>query len=415
MGFEPQPGRLISAGALLLATAALGAGSSYQANDTALSLVFGGSALAALLSIALIRRGIGAMAAAARVPAIEVPIGVPQDRAQLSARVLALESQLEHAPIALFRVCPSQLHAVEPVNASARRLLAPGHATDVEEVQRALARLAVGQRSVIDIDTERGTERSLATAGSMTVEGHPQRLVALMPMEAELEAEAMHAWQKLVHVLTHEIMNSLTPVASLSKTSRELLVGVSSSLPADIANDLDVALDAISRRADSLTHFVSGYRALASVPEARPQRVVVQEMFARLSALVAPSWQARGGRAVFVVEPDSLELMADPGQLEQALVNLLTNAAEATADLAAPEVYASAKSARGGRLRIEVCDNGPGVQDDLIADIFTPFFSTKKRGSGIGLAMVRQLIHRNGGAVRYAKSIGGGARLIVTF
>jgi signal transduction histidine kinase len=415
MGFESHPRHLVSAGSLLLGAAALAAGASYQANGALFPLALVGSGCAALLAIALIRRGVAALVAAARAPAIEVPVGVPQDHAQLAARVLALESQFEHAPIALFRVSASQHTAVDPINASARRLLAPGHATDVEEVRRALGKLVAGQRSVIDIDTERGTERTLATAGSMIVEGHPQRLVALMPMEAELEAEAMHAWQKLVRVLTHEIMNSLTPVASLSKTSRELLAGAGGHLPADIASDLDIALDAISRRADSLTHFVSGYRALASVPEAKPQRVVLAQMFARLSALVAPSWQERGGRAVFAVEPDSLELMADPGQLEQALVNLLTNAAEATADLAGPEVTIIARLARGGRLRIEVCDNGPGVQADLIGEIFTPFFSTKQRGSGIGLAMVRQLVHRNGGAVRYAKSIVPGARFIVTF
>lgn len=337
---------------------------------------------------------------------------MPPDQALLAARAFGLESQLEHAPIALFRILPSR---VEPVNASARRLLAPGRASDVPALQRALAELTVGQRCVIDFDTERGTERALATASAMTVNGEPQRLVALMPMEDELEAEAMQAWQKLVHVLTHEIMNSLTPVASLSQTSRDLLRGAGGQLPADVADDLDIALEAITRRADSLTQFVGGYRSLASVPEAMPQRIVVARMFARLSALVAPAWEARGGRAVFTVEPDSLELMADPGQLEQALVNLLQNAAEACAGQAAPEVRVSARLARGGRLHIAVSDNGPGVQDDLIAAIFTPFFSTREKGSGIGLAMVRQLVHRNGGAVRYARSVGGGARFVVTF
>lgn len=415
MGSESLPRHLVSAGALLLAAAGFGAGASSHADGAAAPLALVGSGCAALLAIALIRRGVAAMRTAVQAPAIEVPVGVPRDHAQLAQRLLAVESQLEHAPIALFRVGGAECPAVEPLNVSARRLLAPGHATDLAAVQRALGRLVAGQRSIIDIGTERGAERTLATAGSLIVEGSPQRLVALMPMEAELEAEAMHAWQKLVHVLTHEIMNSLTPVASLSRTARELLAGAGGNLPADIATDLDIALDAISRRADSLTHFVGGYRALASVPAAKPQRIVVAQMFARLSALMAPSWQQRGGRAVFTVEPDSLELMADPGQLEQALVNLLANAAEATSDLAAAKVSVSARLGRGGRLRIEVCDNGPGVQDALLADIFTPFFSTKQRGSGIGLAMVRQLAHRNGGAVRYVKSVGPGARFIITF
>lgn len=404
---DQRPKRLVLAGAALLAIAAWSAGSA-----TAAPVRLGASAVAALAAAALIRRGLTALS---QLPPLEVAVGVPPDQALLAARALGLESQLEHAPVALFRIFPSRQNAVEPANASARRLMAPGRASDVAALHRALAGLAVGQRCIIDFDTERGSERALATANAMTIDGDPQRLAALMPMEDELEAEAMQAWQKLVHVLTHEIMNSLTPVASLSQTSRDLLRGAGDVLPADLAGDLDIALEAITRRADSLTQFVSGYRSLASVPEAKPQRITVSRMFARLSALVAPSWQARGGRATFHVEPDSLELMADPGQLEQALVNLLKNAAEASAGHDTPEVKVTARLARGGRLHIAVSDNGPGVQDELMADIFTPFFSTREKGSGIGLAMVRQLVHRNGGAVRYARPVGGGARFIITF
>jgi len=432
MAFESHPRHAVAAGALLLAAGAWHAGGAGSA---------GVAAAACLAGAGLVWCGLAAFGQAQRLAPLEVAVGLTPDQARSAARVLALEAQLEHAPIALFLVhelVHDLVHApvhdrvhdrvhdsvhtavagvrVEAVNANARRLLAPGRATDPASVHRTLATLAAGQRKVIDFDTEHGAERALATAGAMTVEGQPQRLVALMPMEDELEAEAMQAWQKLVHVLTHEIMNSLTPVASLSRTSRDLLAGA--ALPPDIAQDLDIALDAISRRADSLTHFVGGYRALASVPEARRQRVVVADMFARLSALVAPAWQARGGRADFIVEPGSLELMADPGQLEQALVNLLKNADEATAHLAAPQVSVSARLARGGRLRIEVADNGPGVRDDVAADIFTPFFTTKLSrggGGGIGLALVRQLVHRNGGAVRHARPIGPGARFIMTF
>ncbi|HEY0489771.1 MAG TPA: sensor histidine kinase [Telluria sp.] len=373
-------------------------------SDIVAGVVF--AAVVALLALVYVRR---AIAAAARLPSLEVAPAAPRD-----AALLGLEAQLEHAPVALFRIDSGSPEHLAPVNASARRLLAPGRASDVDQLRLTLAGLAAGQRRVIDFDTGRGIERALATANALTVEGKPQRLFALLPMEDELEAEAMQAWQKLVHVLTHEIMNSLTPVASLSRTSRDLLAA-SVSLPPDLARDLDIALDAISRRADSLAHFVGGYRSLAAVPEARPQRVVLHELFARMSVLVAPAWQARGGRAVFAADPESLEMMADPGQLEQALFNLVKNAAEATAAVTAPEVAVTARLAHGGRLRIEVCDNGPGVQDDLLAHIFTPFFSTRQSGGGIGLAMVRQLVHRNGGSVRYAKSLGRGARFILTF
>ena len=406
---------MLAAGAGMLAAAAFGAGVSFQAGAAASGATMTASGLAALLGLAMIRHGWSGLLAASSLPPMERPVGLPQDQAQLAARALALETQLEFAPIALFRLSDGPAAAFEPVNANARRLLAPGRVADVAALRNTLAALVAGRRSVVDVDTEHGSERALAIASTLTVEGQPQRLVALMPMEDELKAEAMQAWQQLVHVLTHEIMNSLTPVASLSHTSRELLAGVRGNLPADVAEDLDLALDAISRRADSLTHFVSGYRALASVPEAQPQRIAVAAMFARLSALAAPAWLARGGSARFDTEPAALELMADPGQLEQALVNLIQNAAEACAGQPTPQVAVGARLARGGRLRIEVCDNGPGVPDHLLADIFTPFFTTKSKGSGIGLAMVRQLVHRNGGTVRYAKAVGGGARFVITF
>ena len=414
MPFDAWPRACICAGTLALAAAAAVAGARYQAVGTVLSFGFIGCVWVCLLALALIRRGTLVLASSA-ASRIEIPVGAPQQHAHLVARVLALELQLEHAPVALFRIDLAAEPLTEPLNASARHLLAPGRAVDGPAVKRALAALVAGERSVIEFATEQGTERALATAGAMIVQGKPQRLAALLPMENELEAEAIQAWQKLVHVLTHEIMNSLTPVASLSRTLRSLLDGVRTSMPAATVQDFDTSLDAISRRADSLTHFVSGYRVLASVPDAQPQPVVVAHMFARLAVLVAPSWQARGGNAVFAVEPESLELMADAGQLEQALMNLVINAAEASAGQDAPQLSVTARAARGGRLRIEVCDNGPGVPDALVADIFTPFYSTKSRGSGIGLALVRQLIHRNGGAVRYAKSVGSGARFVITF
>jgi signal transduction histidine kinase len=404
--------RNVAAGAALLACSSWIAGASWPAPGISIAC-----AAAAGLALVLLMRGLNALVPASQAIPVEVPVGVPQDQAALTAQLLMLEAQLEHAPIALF--CIDAHEQTSALNANARRLLAPGRATDIDGLFHQLGALMPGQRCMIDFDTERGVERAVAIAVAMTVEGQPQRIAALMPVENELEAEAMQAWQRLVQVLTHEIMNSLTPVASLSHTSRELLAGIAAKLPdrasQELACDIDVALDAISRRADSLTHFVGSYRSLASVPVAQPQAVAVAELFARLSTLVAPAWQARGGRAVFSVEPASVELMADPGQVEQALINLLKNAEEATFGRTAPEVAVAAKLSRGGRLRIEIRDNGPGVKDDAIPHIFTPFFSTKERGSGIGLAMVRQLVHRNGGTVRYAKPVGQGACFVIVF
>lgn len=329
---------------------------------------------------------------------------------------LAVESRLEHAPVALFRI----EHAagdgkVTPLNANARRLLAPGRVVEPARLFAQLTAQPAQGRALVAFETERGAERAMVAVSSLIVHGEPQRIAALLPVESELESETLNAWRQLVQVLTHEIMNSLTPVASLSGTAQGLLKELAPQLDAAAAADLEGALDAIARRAASLAEFVGSYRSLSAMPEPRPERVELGALLERLSTLLGPSWRARGGALRIEVEPPSLTLMADPGQLEQALINLLKNAGEATAGVAQPTATVHARLVRGARLRIDVSDNGPGIPDALLPHVFTPFFTTKKQGRGIGLALVRQLVHGNGGTVRYLRSPGGGARFAISF
>ncbi|WP_426106533.1 sensor histidine kinase [Massilia sp. TSP1-1-2] len=395
-------------------TLALAAGAGALRDSPRLAVL----CMLAAVALALVAwRAVAALGARGARPAAGKSPALALEQQTLLDNALALEARLEHAPIALFRIdlAPGATALVCALNANARRLVAPGRATDPDDLYRQLIAQPVDRRSMIGFDTERGVERALVAVSALSVRGSAQRLVALMPVESELEAEALNAWRQLVHVLTHEIMNSLTPVASLSRTAYDLLDDLREHLPADVNTDLAVALDAISRRAGSLVEFVGSYRSLSNVPPARAELLALSELFERVAILVAPAWRARGGSASFSVEPASLVLMVDAGQLEQALINLLGNAFEATAQVAGAHVNVSARLGRGARLRIDVVDNGPGVPDALIAHIFTPFFTTKKQGGGIGLAMVRQLIHCNGGTVRYAKSIGPGARFVITF
>jgi signal transduction histidine kinase len=273
----------------------------------------------------------------------------------------------------------------------------------------------MGRRTMLSFESEQGDERALVSISSLTVQGQQHKLVALLPVETELEAEALNAWRQLVHILTHEIMNSLTPVASLSRTAHDLLEELKPELPQDVTDDLQLALDTISRRADSLQRFIASYRELSKIPPAQAEAVSLAQVFARLETLLAPVWHARQAQLKFELEVPSLQIMIDPDQLEQSLINLIKNAEEATRKVAQAQVVVSAKMIRGGRLKIEVCDNGPGVPEELIAHIFTPFFTTKAQGSGIGLALVRQLIHNNYGSVRYAKTVHGGARFVLVF
>jgi signal transduction histidine kinase len=408
MGFKPRL-RLLLCIAMLMGISAFGATQAQSPRWLVLC------ALLVLLIAELCRRTILELEASARIPSEEMTQPIPADRRQQQDDLLRLEAQLEHAPVALFRIDQSPgAETVTPLNNYARRIIAPGRASDLSGLYANLLNQGERPRNIISFETDRGEERALVAVNTMTIQGKAQRMLALLPIESELESAALEAWQQLVRVLTHEIMNSLTPIASLSRTAHELLAEFRADLPSEASDDLSTALDAISRRAGSLVEFVASYRTLTAIAPAVPQRVNLQALFARLSALVTPVWQVKGGQVEFSIEPASLELMIDAGQLEQALINLLQNAAEATVDTDGRAASVHARLTRGGRLRIEVRDNGPGVPDALIPHIFTPFFSTKSRGGGIGLAMVRQLIHANGGTVRYVKSTSAGARFVVT-
>jgi signal transduction histidine kinase len=411
-----EAGLKVSALLATIGIALLGFGAGALRDSPRLAVLCGLAALPLAMSL---WRCLDRLAVLRRDPLPPTP-GLPIGQQALVDNALALEARLEHTPVALFRIDGAGGDGqVAPLNANARKLVAPGRASDPADLYRQLVAQPGEQRALIHFETERGAERALLAVSSITLQGRAQRMAALMPVESELEAEALHAWRQLVHVLTHEIMNSLTPVASLSHTAYELVGEFRGALPQDVGTDLTTALDAIRRRADSLVDFVSSYRSLSNVPAARPERVRLDALFERVAALVGPAWRARGGDVDFSVEPASLELMADPGQLEQALINLLKNAYEATGDQGggsgAGQAWVAARLVRGARLRIEVSDDGPGVPEGLAAHIFTPFFTTKKQGGGIGLAMVRHLVHENGGTVRHARSVGRGARFVITF
>ena len=342
---------------------------------------------------------------------------------------LALESRLEHAPVALWqwsRAGAGQA-TVQALNNAARRLLAPGGARDREDL---LARLAAhaqaeaqgaSEHGLFGYESERGTERCLLASREWVLQQQSVRLLAMMPVESELEAETLKAWRQLVHVLTHEIMNSLTPIASLSRTAQDLLR--ETPMPEADKQDLTLAMDTIARRADALAAFVGNYRKVSEWPEPQREPMVLSELFARLEQLVGADWRARGGEARFELESPSLSLMADAGQLEQALLNLIKNSAQACAGLAQPRLIVRARLVRGARLSLEVRDNGPGVPAGMENDIFLPFVSTKPStqqdqaagGQGIGLAVVRNLVHGMGGSVRYVKPVSGGACFVLTF
>ncbi|MFG6463315.1 sensor histidine kinase [Roseateles sp. DXS20W] len=315
-----------------------------------------------------------------------------------------LDAALEHAPLALWRLTAG--HAPLALNAAARRLIAPGRAVEPAALLALLD--ADPGRRVVTLPTEHGQERAVLAVSALTVQGEAWRLAALAPIESELETEALGAWRQLVQVLTHEIMNSLTPIASLAGSAPALL-------DAGEVDELRAALAALARRAAHLQGFVERYRSVSQPPAPTLADTPLAPLLQAVQRLVAPAWEAAGGSVALSVAPETLALRTDAAQLEQVLINLAQNALQACAGRPSPQLLIEARLSRGARLRLTVADNGPGVPPGLEQRIFTPFFTTRDGGSGVGLAVVRQLVHGLGGTVRHAKRPGGGACFVLTF
>lgn len=383
--------RLVLASLLLLAAGAMAAVAQASARTWV------GAALLFVIGLALAWPLTRSRAPVTREP--EPP------RARDEQLVLLLQAQLEHLPVAAWVKTGDR--PLKPLSSRARRLAAPGGVRDPAALAQLLG--ASERAGPVMLDTERGSERWQLQRQDLAVDGQAQTLLVLVPLEQELESESLLAWQQLLKVLTHEIMNSLTPIRSLSQTAQGLLDDPEN------AADLRTALDAIARRSDHLATFVTNFRKLSQWPTPTMAPVDLQAVFNRLQQVIGRAWSARGGEVTFELASPSLRLLADEGQLEQVMLALIQNAEHATADMAAPRLWVQARQSRGGRLQIVVRDNGPGVPPGLERQIFLPFFSAREGGHGIGLTVVRQLMYGMGGRVRHVRPLETGAAFVLSF
>ncbi|WP_426169835.1 sensor histidine kinase [Sandarakinorhabdus sp. DWP1-3-1] len=237
------------------------------------------------------------------------------------------------------------------------------------------------------------------------------RIVAVQPIQQELDRAELAAQTDLVRVLTHEIMNSMTPVTSLSATAAGLIAAADRGDDPAIS-DARAAIETVARRAEGIMHFVRTYRQLTRPPELRRGHVDVTILFAELARLFESDWPALP--LAVTVEPAALSIDADPDLLAQLLINLLRNAAEAVAGRPDPQLSMAATLLKGGRVAIDIVDNGPGIAAELRQDIFLPFFSTKADGTGVGLSLARQIALAHDGALVCEPVDGGGTRFRLT-
>ena len=229
-------------------------------------------------------------------------------------------------------------------------------------------------------------------------------MVSLQNIHTELEAKEMDSWQKLIRVLTHEIMNSITPIVSLSSTVKTLLIDEENlKLRQDIdPDDIDSAqsaLNTIERRSRGLLNFVEVYRNLTRIPKPSFRHFEIGELFENIRLLLEPKVEEQTIQCNYRVVPPGLKLTADPDLIEQVLINLVINSIHAVRDVENPRIDIVATVENMNHINIAVSDNGYGIKPDNLEQIFVPFFTSKKEGSGIGLSLAREIMRLHKGNI----------------
>ena len=316
--------------------------------------------------------------------------------------------------------------AVQLMNSAAKKILdrpALNHIQDLQSLSPAfvdvLMNLKTGEHDLIKIDTERDWLQLSVHATRFNLLDQSFVLVSLQNISAELEEKELEAVQHMTRVLAHEIMNSITPIASLAGIAKTQLTPtvMSADHPAETEalNDLRDALDTIEKRSQGLLHFVESYRKMARIPRPEFKHLQVQELFGRVIKLLAPAAENKGISIEVQVEPLSLSVLADPDLIEQALINLLKNAIEAIQPESNGHIQLEGVLDRRSKVQLKITDNGPGIPAEVMNQIFVPFYSTKPTGSGIGLSLSKQIMRRHGGSLRVQSQQGGPTMFTLRF
>jgi signal transduction histidine kinase len=339
---------------------------------------------------------------------------------------LYLEALVEHVSVAL--LCLDDDGNVTLMNRQAKLLFRTPHLHTLESLKRIdpslpplLDSLNENDRTLVRLRIDNESLQLALFVTSFQLLDRNYRLISFQNIRDELEQREVAFSQKLIKVMTHEIMNSVTPIIALCKVIEEsILEGAvdridTASPPSTNKNDLLRSVASIQSRGGGLLRFVQAYSSLTSLPLPDLSRIEVSELFDQLNTLLAPTLEPRH-IALEIQSPGSdLFVEADAAQIQQVLINLVNNAVDALDGKPNGQIVLSATRDRLGKTMIKVADNGPGIEEDALEQIFVPFFTTKKNGTGVGLSVSRQIMFLNKGLISVRTDPGGGSEFRLHF
>jgi signal transduction histidine kinase len=285
------------------------------------------------------------------------------------------------------------------------------------ELHGQIIALQPGEQKIAKAHLEKEVFKIVLSATAFQTEGKKYKLVAFQNVNEALDETESKAWQRLLSVMTHEIMNSIAPISSLAETMKTRLQQRTTSFDSEnnSLEDLELGIDTIKRRSEGLLKFAETYRNLNKITTLSLQKVYIRELFGNLHHLMQPTFAQKGIELEIILRDPQLFLQADPSLLEQVLINLVVNAIEAVKDKPDAKIVLSADHTTNRKTILKIADNGQGMPEELMDKIFIPFFSTRKHGSGIGLSLCKQIVMLHRGTMQVQSVEGQGTVFSLQF
>ena len=306
---------------------------------------------------------------------------------------------------------------VEMINPAAKKLFQVNTLRDINKLRTLSEKLAntllamnPGENKLVKVQDEEDILQLAIHATEFKVKEKVIMLTTIKNIQSVLEEQETAVWQKLIRVLTHEIMNSIAPISSLSSTIENMVnpytTGEKSAPEIDLetVNEIKAALQTINKRSTGLMSFVETYRSLTKIPTPNFEVVSMKEVISNVHTLMKKEVEEKNISFTFFTEPESIEVHIDEQLIGQVLINLVKNSLQALDGCKNGKILIRGFYNKRGRPSIQVTDNGQGILTDVIDKIFIPFFTTKRSGSGIGLSLSRQILRLHGGSIT-AKSV----------
>ena len=280
------------------------------------------------------------------------------------------------------------------------------------ELYAALTKIKPGQSEIFTFKHNNDTDKLLMNATAFRTTGQLHKLISLQNVNDALDANETKAWQKLLHVMTHEIMNSVAPISSLADTlMTPLTAGGATQISTE---DVIEGLQTIKKRSEALQRFAITYRNLNKITKPNTKEIYIREMFANIQTLMQPTLDHKDIELEVILKDTNLKVEADGNLIEQVLINLITNAMDAVKETANPVIILSAEREEH-KTQIKVADNGKGISAEIADQIFIPFFSTRKNGNGIGLSLCKQIMALHKGSIQMQSIDKTGSVFIIQF